>query len=58
MRDSPLYAYLAGVGRDVAALLDGVKEWGEQVRIVVGPLVLQHRDHALKTHPSVDVLIR
>ena len=41
----------AGAGRD------GGEEGSEQVRVVVGPLVLDDRHQPLEPHPAVDVLV-
>ena len=53
-----LGANLARVGARAGALLDGLEQVGEQVRVVVGHLALQHRRQALQAHAGVDRLRR
>lgn len=47
---------LARVRASTGALLDGLKEVREQVRVVVGHLVLEDRRQALETHAGIDAL--
>lgn len=39
-------------------LLDGFKVGDEEIGVIVGHLVLQHRHQTLQTHPCVDALLR
>lgn len=39
-------------------LLDGFKVRKEKISVIVGHLVLQHRDQPLQAHPSINTLLR
>lgn len=39
-------------------LLDGFEVRKEKVSVIVGHLVLQHRDQPLQAHPSINTLLR
>ena len=49
-------AKLAGVGASARQRLKLLKDRREHIRVVVRVLALQHRHHALKPHPRIDML--
>ena len=50
------FSDLALVGAGTCGLLNRAEQWEEDIGVIVGALVLQHRDQTLEAHAGVDVL--